>query len=179
MRIAVDLDGVLADQIRSLTEEVARVTGIQLRGEAIRKYNMLIGEVSIGEIATLALLRPEYTLGMDVMPGAERALGELAYRHHITVATDRLPEADPLSLMWLQGTLLRFHDYVNTHAVGKHTLDADVLIDDYHVNVNMFAATDRPAILFVRPWNALEAVRAGVIRAHNWKEVVHIIEEVL
>jgi len=176
MRIAIDIDGVLADQVPGLLQRVWQQYGVRWSSEDINEYNIPVTKgVHIGMIAVDALRNdPDYALSMPLIPGALEAMQCLVTKHYVIIVTDRPPKSDVESVLWLDKMQVPYHEYINTHDVGKWSLDVDALVDDYHRNIQWFERTGRLAILFTRPWNR-DFFNLGV-RAHNWEEVVKIID---
>lgn len=177
MRVAIDVDGVLADQVPGLLQRIEQRYGVKWSIEDITAYNIPVTEdVHIGMIAVDALHNdPSYALSMPLIPGALEGMRQLIAKHYTIIVTDRPPESDVESVVWLDKMQVPYHEYINTHDVGKWTLDVAALVDDYHQNIQWFERTGRLAILFTRPWNR-DFFNLGV-RAHNWEEVVRIINE--
>lgn len=182
MRIAVDVDGVLADQVPHLSQWVKGKYGISIKKSDVKLWDQPIGDTDFLQEIEEALLDANFVLSMPVVRGARQALEEMGSLHCVIVATSRPIEANEATVEWLKRKALRFHKFVNTRREGKSTLAADVLIDDHLENVKDFALTKRVAILLSQPWNSNHDSIQGLVRrgaivcARNWNKVVEIIE---
>ncbi len=183
MKIAVDVDGVLAEQVPHLLKRMREQYCIELRKKDIRLWNQPIGHTDFTTEIERALLDADFVLSMPAIRGARAALDELATQHHVVITTGRPVEASDNTLEWLRRKRLRFHEFVNTREQGKPSLAVDVLIDDHLDSAEGFALTNRLAILLSQPWNCDRASieplvrRRAIICAKNWSEVLGIIQK--
>jgi len=182
MRIAVDVDGVLADQVPQLSRWVTRKYGISIKKSDVKLWHQPIGDTDFLQEIEQALLDANFVLTMPLVRGARQALEKMASLHCVVVATSRPIEANESTMEWLKRNGLRFHEFLNTRKEGKSSLYADVLIDDHLESVRDFALTKGIAILLSQPWNSdhssiEELVTSGVIVcAKNWQEIVEIVK---
>ena len=174
MLIAVDVDGVVLDT----------------HSEVLRRYNIDYGDnlglddIQVWDMSRFA--KPEcgakilgYFENPEVYKFAYHIVGALAgvralrdAHHRVVYATTPARNTAGVKLEVL--TALGFLDYPEDYieCTDKNLVRADVLIDDYAPNVNLFQGK---RILFDRPWNANSIVYYGVLRARDWKQVVGLI----
>lgn len=153
MRIGVDIDGVLGEQVPHVLRRVNARYGLALRKRDIRRWDEPVGPSDIEREIEAALLDETYVLTMPLVRGAREALAALAATHSIALVTTRPEQMDSATLAWAQRKGLAFHGLENARSRGKHDVDVDVLIDDRLQNVAEFAERGRVAILFSQPWN--------------------------
>ncbi len=168
-RICVDMDEVMADTL----------------GEHLRRYNETFDEaLTVGDLAgkgiweiapadrltqVRAFLDAEdFFEDLDLMPGAQDALKDLAARYEIFVATQAMVVPNSLGpkYRWLQR---HFSFIPPTHYVfcgNKSILLADYLIDDLPRNLERFCGK---GLLFTAPHNLTQT--GDFTRVQDWKDV--------
>jgi len=75
---------------------------------------------------------------MPVVIGSTKNMEEMYKKCHVMIASSRPPESDRATKEWLS-KYFKYHEYVNTHIIGKHNLGLHVLIDDNLENIKIFA----------------------------------------
>lgn len=181
MRIAVDVDGVLADRVPALLDliherhgvrlDVADVTGWEVTepytGKGIRDFFAETDE------------DPDHLLGLRPVAGAVDGMSTLAADHELLIATYRKSAAREPTLRWLDGHDIPYDEYVREVGEGKRKVPADLLIDDSASTVRTFTADGRRAVLFRQPWNAgVDMARGGdgspthAMGSGRWSNVV-------
>ena len=167
-RICVDMDEVMADTL----------------AEHLRRYNQAFDEdVTIEDLAGKGLwevtpvdrqqqLRAfldaeDFFEVLDVIPGAQDVLKDLAARFEIFIATQAMAVPNSLGpkYRWLQR---HFPFIPPTHYVfcgNKSILRADFLIDDQSRNLLRF---EGQGLLYTAPHNL---TASGFFRVNNWPEV--------
>ncbi len=181
MQLAVDVDGVIADQVPPVLERLNRKYGLEVTKDQIRRWNEPIADTDIKTEIEESLLDESFVLAMEPIEGATDALEQLAAKHKIMIATNRDRTADKATREWLSKNGIHYDSYINTSISGKGAIVGDILIDDYPGNLLAFSSKGRLGILFDQPWNQgdpaiANAVTMGsVVRARGWDEVVEII----
>lgn len=186
MRIVVDLDGVCYEfdkTARYMLRTYRGCTGMKLDAQywddikdrvTKRDWQWLWSEG-----VQLGLFRYGH-----MVQGARVGLTSLsASGHEIIFATHRPKSAVQDTVDWLS-LYMKDIPYTGLHFLtngeDKHSIDADLLIDDKPENVvNWYYFTDRKgAILFDRPWNReLESgFDNGLYIAKGWHEVVKVVD---
>lgn len=183
MKIAVDIDGVLADQVGAALREIEKKYGqLYSRDDVNCAHWNFDGRDIWSEIALL-LADPEYVMGLSVIAGSKTALKQLT-RHQICVVTARRPEIEKATKQWLNVHFPCLTDYYYAKTGTKHTIPSDVLIDDFDLNIVEFVKSDpnRCGILFVQPWSRneteIEKYADQVYFCRDWQSVVRAIGEI-
>lgn len=186
MRIIVDVDGVLADQVSPVLERLNERYGLSVTKEEIRRWDEPIADTDIKTEIEKSHLDPDFVRSMRPLEDACAAMKELARRYEVIIATNRAPSADAATRQWLASNGIPYAEYINTSKSGKERVSGDVLIDDYPGNVLRFAASGGVGILFEQPWNEndpsiRQAIEHGnlagrIIRARGWRSVVEILK---
>jgi 5'(3')-deoxyribonucleotidase len=174
-RIAIDMDGVMAD---TLSAELAwfrerygyRWTRADLLGKDLFRDVAAPEHVAAHD----ALLREGSFFGdLPVMPGAIPVVRELARRHQVFVASaaTEFPGSMAPKLRWLA----RHFPFIPAERVvfcgDKSIVAADVLIDD---NAHRFPGFRGRRLLFDAPHNAGVT---GCTRVGSWSDVARLLLE--
>jgi len=172
LRIAVDMDEVIADAFGKHLNQYNQRVGANLTPEMVSKKGL----------AALipAELRQDYHAvphadgffaDLKVIEGSQEALLELSRNHdvYITSAAMEVPSSFADKYQWME---MHFPFIPPSRIVfcgDKEIVNADVLIDDRSRHFKGFRGT---GILFTAPHNANEA---APLRANNWNDVLEIL----
>ncbi len=167
LRIAIDMDEVMADalseHLRRYNEVFgARVTADDLRGRHLEDY------VPAAHRAALdAMLDETFFADLPVMPGCQEVVRELAVRHDVFVVTAAMdvPCSFDAKFRWVQRHFPFIAPSTIVFCGDKGIVDADYLIDD---RPRHFARFKGRALLFSAPHNAGET---RYPRVDSWAEV--------
>lgn len=168
MRIAVDMDEVLADTLAGELEWLRREYGYQLTPEltAGRPFTDLAFEEHLRRLEEV-LLEGSFFADLPVMQGSQRVMLELTERHEVFIATAAMeyPGSFAAKFQWLTK---HFPFIPPSHIVfcgDKSILSADYLIDD---NDRHFRRFHGQGVLFTAPHNLNVT---GYPRVNGWAEV--------
>ncbi len=179
--IAVDIDGVIADQVPHVLALAEAKIGVRMTKSDVTEWDTRIGGIPFDKLIASYLLDPKFVLSMPVVPGAAKALDAIRKDYKILFASTRPVATENETIEWLHSTLpwVNSSDFVNTMATGKSKLATDYLIDDYIPNLKGFVQHDdeKMGILMAQPWNRqvedikdlLQANR--IIILEGWEEV--------
>jgi len=185
--IAVDVDGVLAEQVIPVLQKIKEKYGISLSKEQITEWDYRIGDTDIKTEIELAEMEECFVRSMLPIEGCREALDILTRSFHVLVATSRHPITDSWTRGWLSANGIKYHRLVNTHAEGKSLPEVQILVDDYVGNIEEFVTSgsdSRQAILFSQPWNADHhsltplIIAKQVFIAVGWGETVELITQI-
>ena len=182
MKIGVDVDGIIGDQVPHLLRRVRDKYGIKMKKRDIKLWDQPMGRTSFVKEMDEAVLDHEFLLTMPLIPGAREGLSQLASRNFIMIVTSRPPSTDHMTAEWLRRKGLHFDKIMSTSKEPKENAPVDILIDDRLENVRDFALTGRLAIMLSQPWNRDDQIlvellkQRAVIRAASWKEIVYTIK---
>ena len=155
MRIALDLDGVLADVL------VPWIVYNNTVRRAIAKHDvtdwMFWKRLKIKPEQFYAELGACWRDWRSIPPtetGLSDATKRLSCLGQVDIVTAREPDTDSFVREWLAHHGI-FHDGYVSVAAGtmKADLDYDVFIDDSPVNAREFIRRGKPVILYAQPWN--------------------------
>ncbi|MDD1742782.1 MAG: hypothetical protein LUQ47_05550 [Methanotrichaceae archaeon] len=180
MKIAVDIDGVLADQVGAVLRVIEKEYGLKYRKSDVNRAHWTFSGREIwSEIARL-LAEPEYTLDVPLIEGSQKGIEQLV-DHDVCVVTARRQNAEDATKQWLNTHFPCLTEYYHARTGTKQTIPSDVLIDDLDINILEFVKSDpnRRGILFVHPWSKndtdIENYSDQVHYCPEWKSVVRAI----
>lgn len=140
-RIAVDMDGVIANYVKKQFAFHQRLTGFtlshkKLNGQKLRHY---VPE-DIGNKITAHMNEESFFLDLEVISNSQQVLKELQKEHEIYIATAAVEF--PLSFNAKYQWLKKHFSFINdTHIVfcgDKSVIHTDYLIDDQPYNLQAF-----------------------------------------
>ena len=172
LRIAVDMDEVIADAFSKHLSQYNQRVGANLTPELVSKE---------GLSALIPLERREdfhaiahadgFFADLKVIEGSQEALLELSRNHevYITSAAMEVPGSFADKFQWMETHFPFIPPSRIVFCGDKNIINADVLIDDRSRHFKGFRGT---GILFTAPHNANEAAS---LRAQNWNDVLEIL----
>ena len=172
LRIAVDMDEVIADAFPKHLGRYNQVTGSKLTKEMVAQHGL---RASIPEdkweIFQAIAHEKGFFADLAVIEGSQAAIAVLSQHHDIFIASAAMdvPYSFDDKFDWLEKHFPLVPPSRIVFCGDKHILNADVLIDDRSRHFKQFQGT---GILFTAPHNASEN---APLRANNWKEVLQIL----
>ncbi len=168
LRIAVDMDEVLADTLAVELEWLRREHGYQLTPEqtAGRPLTDLAHEEHLRRLEEV-LLEGSFFADLPVMKESQRVMMELTERHEVFIATAAMeyPGSFAAKFQWLAKHFPFIHPSHIVFCGDKSILSADYLIDD---NDRHFRCFRGQGVLFTAPHNLNVT---GYPRVNGWVEV--------
>jgi 5'(3')-deoxyribonucleotidase/uncharacterized protein with PQ loop repeat len=172
LRVAVDMDEVIADALSHHLRLYNQATGENLSAEEIRKNGLAESiPAKHREVFERIPHEPGFFDDLGVIENSQRALQLLSseFDIFITSAAMEVPASFDAKYRWLQ----KHFPFISTSRIvfcgDKEIVNADYLIDD---RSRHFARFRGIGILFTAPHNARERAR---LRANNWEEVLAIL----
>lgn len=183
MKIAVDIDGVLADQVGAVLKVIEEEYGKRYSKKDIDRAHWSFAGVELwSEIARL-LADSEYVLQVPLIEGSQNAIKQLI-GHDVFVVTARRPNAEEATKLWLGAHFPCLKQYYHAKTGTKQNIPSDVLIDDLDMNIVEFVKSDpnRRGILFVHPWSIngtdIENYSNQVYYCPEWQSVLRAINNI-
>jgi len=183
LKIAVDIDGVLADQVGAVLKIIERDFGLKYsKSDVDCAHWTFSGREIWSEIARL-LADPEYTLNIPLIEGSQEGVDRLG-DHDKCVVTARRPNAEDATRKWLNMHFPSLTEYYRASTGTKHSIPADILIDDLDLNIVEFVKSnpDRYGILFTHPWSLnntdIKDYSDQVYYCNGWESVVGAINDI-
>jgi 5'(3')-deoxyribonucleotidase len=186
--IAVDIDGVLANQIEGVLPIIKTKYGVDLNYKDIKMWDLQIKDTNIASIIVEEQGHREYVMSMPLHKGARETMDKIVQKYMIAIVTARATDSDTWSIQWLRKNQIPYDEIIHTAEEGKQNtkMELSVLIDDYIGNIKLFLEkSNGKAILFSQPWNIdrskltkfLEEGRVKVV--DNWGVIPKIIAELI
>ena len=182
--VALDVDGVLAEQVPPVLARAEKEMGVRMRKKEITEWDTPVGEIPFDKLIARYLLDPEFVISMPVVEGAQSAVKAIRTNckanYKVIVASSRPKETEAYTIKWLTQNFGITPDmFRNTIGTKKSAIAAHILIDDYVPNRKSFTdeGHGRKGILFSQPWNTqqdeiVELKKEGIIIVKNsWKEI--------
>ncbi|MET0636415.1 MAG: 5'(3')-deoxyribonucleotidase [Chitinophagaceae bacterium] len=169
-RIAVDMDGVLADVFEQFLDWDEKEHGVrQLREDLLGR-----SELEAFKQARKHVYTEKFFRSLKVMQDSQEVL-ERIHRHfdlYIVSAATEFPQ----SLAEKQEWLLEHFPFIGWEKIvfcgSKQIISADIMIDDHFKNLDHFKG--ELSLLYTQPHNAL-ADAGRHRRVENWKEIEQIL----
>ena len=177
MKIALDVDGVLADVIMSWMNYSnsirKKITKNQITNWEFWK------EFQINPFDFYAELSLCWKNWMSI-PTTEKNLSSitksLSSIGQVDVVTAREHSTDSFVKSWLDYHDISYNNYVSViDGPMKAELDYDVFIDDSPLNVEKFLTNNKKVILYSQPWNE-HVSNDQIIRVSNLSEAIEKIK---
>lgn len=180
MKIAIDIDGVIGDQVDPVLKRIKRNYGVTMDYFDVQSWAEPIPNTNtdIHKEIKKAEKDQEYVLEMPTIDGAVSTISKLESEgHEICIVTGRPEAIADLSKKWIEGLNFASNEFYCTDGKSKSDIDADVIIDDRNDHVVEFVESgdERYGIIFSRPWNSIEVEKANISPSikftHRWSEI--------
>lgn len=168
-RIAVDMDGVLADCFEQFVRFDYADSGIKkTREEGAGKT-----DDELFEKARTFVYRPGFFRTMPVIADSQEILYKLNEKFEVFIvsAATEFPQSLPEKQAWLNEHFPFIQWQQMVFCGLKTVIQADIMIDDHFKNLNYFKGK---TILYTQPHNAL-ADAGRHMRVHNWREIEQVL----
>lgn len=156
IKIAVDVDGVLADSIRLWLKLWNRRTGQNLTYEELVEWNFW-QRLRISETEFMKLLNEVWRLWKMIPPtelDISEKVAKLNSLGRIDIVTARPRKTEQYVLKWLEMNKIPYNNYVWIRSGRmKPKLGYDVFIDDSPFIVDECILYRKKLFLYDRPWN--------------------------
>lgn len=183
LKIAVDIDGVLADQIAAVLKEIEMEYGLSYSKSDVDRAHWTFQGRGVWEEIGRLLGDPDYVMQVPLIDGSQKAIKQLAH-HDVFVVTARKPHTEKATRRWLNAHFPSLKGYYWARTGTKHNIPSDVLIDDLDINIVEFVKSDpnRHGILFQHPWSLndmdIEDYDSQVTYCPEWKSVVEAVDSI-
>ena len=182
LKVAVDLDGVLAEAMIGWCELYNQRHGKSLSLEDIRAWDVW-KLVKIQRDEFFRLLDDAW-LQWERIPVTEQGVGEQIKLLHdfgtVDVVTGRSARTVASAKEWLRAHSIPYDRFVRTEStLAKIRLDYDVFVDDSPALMRYIASRSTAlGILYTRPWNRDTQIPTVVRRVTRWAEIPPIVRAV-
>jgi len=180
MRIAVDLDGVLADTMVAFCRILNERRSTQFTVESFTQWNAW-------EIAHIT--KDEFFRTLDqawfqwrTIPATEESLadkvGLLRNFGKVDIVTGRSEETVPYANLWLKEHHISYDEFIRTDSTrAKVKLNYGVYVDDSADLMSLIASRlDSSGILYSQPWNRRAPDMPNIFRVKRWEEIPTVLQ---
>lgn len=179
MKIALDVDGVLADIMHVWLEEYNRNYNRSVSKDEIVQWDFWKG-LGYDKYRFYEELSRCWARWMDV-PAMEHDLADAVEKLNSVGMVDIVTARDPASTkfvkQWLKHNEIAYSEYVAVaRGRDKAELAYDIFIDDSPLNVASIASKGKRALIYDQPWNR-SVNHSNVVRIKRLEEAVDVISE--
>jgi len=182
LRVAVDLDGVLADTMVTFCEILNQHHSTQFTVNSFVQWNAWqIAHITKGEFFRTL---DEAWFEWENIPPVHHHIGEAVEGIHrfgrIDVVTGRSQATVQPAMNWLKEHKIPYDTFVRTASTkAKARLSYDVFIDDSAELMSLVASSlDKCGILYTQPWNRNAGDMQRVFRVERWEQIPAVLEKV-
>ena len=181
MRIAVDLDGVLANTMAAFCRILNKRRSTQFTVESFTQWKAW-------EIAHIS--KDDFFRTLDqawfqwqTIPATEENLSDkvklLRVFGKVDIVTGRSEQTISHANLWLQAHHISYDDFIRTDSTkAKAKLNYDVYIDDSADLMPLIASRlDSHGVLYSQPWNRGAPDMPRVFRVERWKQIPVVLEQ--
>ena len=182
LRIAMDLDGVLADTIQSFCKILNTRRSTAYSPEAFDRWNAWeIAHISREEfLRTLDEAWFNWRGIPEIEDGLASKVSRLTEFGSIDIVTGRSEETVPFAQEWLQFHRIPYAKFVRTASTAaKAELDYDIFIDDSDFLMSLIASRLFGfGFLYTQPWNRSAKSMPRIFRVRSWEEIPRLIGQI-
>ena len=182
LKIAVDLDGVLAESMVVWCQKANQELGTTIKMEDLDSWASW-KKFSISKDDFYRFLDESWIEWEKVPPTEPRIAGKVAAIEKfgdIDIVTGRSKSTEQVARSWVNSQKIRYGDFVRVSGWRDKTyLDYDVYVDDAPDLMPLVSRSPASwAILYERPWNRSVPSLSRVLRAKRWKEIPALLNRV-
>lgn len=180
MKIGIDLDGTIADNLNLLVETLNLHSGKNYTGEEIHQYNLCkVYSISEDEFIKLMAAKEEEIISTcPVIPYAKSNIHKLAKDGwEIHIITARNPQYGKVTQKWLYENQIPFR---GLHLLNSHNkldvcreLDINLMVEDNIHNGYQLTGGGVDVIIYDAPHNRYWPWRGA--RCRNWNQIYNIV----
>lgn len=182
-RVAVDLDGVLANTMASCCRIINLKHSTHYEVASFIRWKAW---------ETADIPRDEFFRTLDeawldwrTIPPTEGQIAEkveaLTKFSRVDIVTGRSPGTVAAARSWLKNQGIKFNSFVRTNSsMDKLELDYEVFIDDSpELMAALTAKPDRNGILYTQPWNREFPIPPRIYRVDRWSQIPETARQIM
>ncbi len=179
MKIALDVDGVLADIISVWLDQYNKSRKKSITSEDIVRWDFW-KELGFDKYKFYEELSSCWSRWMEVPPMEQDIASAVEKLHSagtVHIVTARDASSTKYVKQWLEHNGIKYNDYVPVlRGRDKADLDYDIFIDDSPHNVVGIASKGKNALLYDQPWNR-SVNDPKIVRIKKLEEAVSVISD--
>jgi 5'(3')-deoxyribonucleotidase len=183
LKIALDLDGVLADTMETFCMLLnARMSGLNLTPESFNRWNAWeVANITKQEF--LRILDEAWFNWRDIPPvekDLDKKVSNLVRFGRVDIVTGRSEVTVPFAKEWLRSNSIPYEKFVRTvSTTAKADLDYDIFIDDSDHLMSLLASRLYGfGMLYEQPWNRQAKNMPRIFKISKWHEIPPLIENI-
>jgi 5'(3')-deoxyribonucleotidase len=182
LRIAVDLDGVLAESMLVWCERASREFGTTVKMEDIDGWSSW-RKFGISKDDFYRILDESWEDWKQVPPtepGIARKVAPIEKFGDVDVVTGRSKRTEGAAIRWIKHQNIRYRHFVRVAGWrDKIILNYDAYVDDAPDLMPLVSRSPMSwAVLYDRPWNKDVPSMPKVLRAESWKQVPGLLRQI-
>jgi uncharacterized HAD superfamily protein len=180
MRIALDLDGVLADTMVTFCRILNARHSTRFTVDSFTQWNAWeIAGITVEEF--FRTLDGAWLQWRTIPPTEERLTDKVALLKEfgkVDIVTGRSEETVPYANLWLQEYHIPYDKFVRTASTkAKVKLNYEVYIDDSADLMSLIASRlDSKGILYSQPWNRKSPEMPRIFRVERWEQIPRVLK---
>jgi uncharacterized HAD superfamily protein len=181
-RVAVDLDGVLANTMAAFCQILNKRHSTQFTVDSFDRWN--IWEVAHIPRDEVLQTFDEAWFDWKTIPAVEDRIGEKINNLHafgrVDIVTGRSERTVQNAKAWLKEHEIPYDRFIRSASTNsKAKLSYDVFVDDSaELMSDIASGLNRYGILYTQPWNRNTASMPRIFKVNSWSQVPGILEEI-
>lgn len=179
LRIAIDLDGVLADASKIWIRLLKQRFEITIKKEDVNEWDLYrklgISRKEFEDVFNDAW--KEWELVEETEENLFQKINLIKNLGKTDLVTARNQKTMNDVMKWLEEKKIKFDNII---VVGefesKAKLDYDIFIDDSPIQITEMANSGKLSLLYMQPWNTYIKERNNLIKIKNFEEVEKVIK---
>ncbi len=181
MKIAVDVDGVLADVIVTWLDIYNAEHHKSVTKDQVNHWDFF-GSLGIDRVEFDRIFELAWKNWRDIPPCEtmlSQKVRDLSKLGKVSIVTARSTSSIPSVKAWLSDKKISYNDMIVVdYGPLKSALEFDVFIDDSPLNAKNIAESGKLILLFDQPWNR-DISGEGIIRISGFPEAIATITHLL
>lgn len=186
IKLGVDIDGVIADQVTNLLPLINRQFNLSLEYNDITEWRKKIGNTDIAELIISIQRDSSFIIDLPIIKDSSKILNILKSEYEINLLTAREVITKNSTINWLNKMKIPYDNIYNLKEGDKSLIDVRILIDDYQNNIINYLKSKPKSIgiLFRQPWNNdLSEIDVFMSKqrcfvANNWQDIPLILKTI-
>jgi len=182
-RVAVDLDGVLANTMEACCKIINSRHSTRFEVSSFNHWKAW-ETANISKDEFFRILDEAWFEWQSIPPTEEQLatkVERLSEFSEVDIVTGRSLETITSAQSWLKNQNIRFNTFIRTNSVmDKADLNYDVFIDDSPELMSAIASkVNGYGILYTQPWNKDTREMPRILRANSWNQIPEQVDAML
>jgi hypothetical protein len=173
MNLGFDIDGVIADFVKTFIELVWKRYNVSLKETDIYCHDLDL-VLGISKEEKNELIRETIREDLAVYLGAKETIEKLHREgHRIFILTARPHDLIEMTKTWLEKKGIPYTELIQLNQGEKHLakIDLDLIVEDNLEDALGWSKKVKNVLIYDHPWNQTLNIKGLVKRVHNWNEI--------